>query len=313
MTRKTAAILLWVGLCIGGCLGASTQQRSGAFRLPPWRRAERKATALADAPRPPLDRAALQRLSLRAVVEVALLYAIVDYLPPRQARGVPLVVRRMGFTAVVFGGGLAVFPVAYLAQRLQGLPGTALDVSIDAFGDDSLGGVLPRGWRARLNVARKVCASVNCTSVLEPAKRADVAWYQRDLVKPRWAPRAWVFPLAWLAVLKPLQLWAILVHDGAGRRVVVARGSLVALVALGDVYNRCLFSERRIGCALVVSVAYVVAATSALMAFAQVTPPLVGAIAFLPTVSWAVVIFALTLSIWQRNGRGPLYPAQVMA
>lgn len=121
-------------------------------------------------------------------------------------------------------------------------------------------------------------------------------WY-RGLVKPRWTPPNWLFPLAWTALYLLISL--------AGARVAMIPGAGLAMafwalqIVLNALWTPAFFGLKnpRAGM-IVISLLFVaIAGTVATML------PLdrIAALLMLPYLSWVAYAAALNFAIWRAN------------
>jgi tryptophan-rich sensory protein len=126
------------------------------------------------------------------------------------------------------------------------------------------------------------------------------AWY-RDLSKPWWTPKAWMFPVVW-TILYISMAWAamrvaMLAESDA------AVGSALALwavqIAVNTLWTPVFFGLRRIRAALIVMVCLWVAVALTMVTFWQLDA-IAGAL-FAPYLAWVTIAGVLNLSVYMRN------------
>lgn len=124
------------------------------------------------------------------------------------------------------------------------------------------------------------------------------AWY-RNLDKPGWTPRDWVFPVVWsvLYVLMAYAAWRVWQVDGIG----LALGLWGVQLALNMLWSLVFFGMKQVGLAFVELVALWLAVAAMIVAFAQVD--LLSGLILLPYLLWVTIAGVLNFSILRRLGR----------
>ncbi|VEP18706.1 TspO and MBR like proteins [Hyella patelloides LEGE 07179] len=129
-----------------------------------------------------------------------------------------------------------------------------------------------------------------------------------DVIRPKWAPPPFVFALVWMTIAVLRVISSLLVWQEMNQHFLVL--PLVAFVvhlALGDTWNTIFTVERRLGAAVpVVILGPWLSALIVTILYWQIDP--LAGIILAPSCVWLTVAVVLVLSIWQLNGKEPLYP-----
>ena len=132
-----------------------------------------------------------------------------------------------------------------------------------------------------------------------------------DVIRPKWAPPPLAFPLVWMTIAVLRLISSLLVWQSMNQQFLVF--PLIALVvhlALGDTWNTIFTVERRLGAAVpVVIVGPWLSALIVTVMYWQINP--LAGIILAPSCVWLTVAVVLVLSIWQLNGKEPLYPLKL--
>uniref|UniRef100_A0A7S4JTL6 Uncharacterized protein n=1 Tax=Odontella aurita TaxID=265563 RepID=A0A7S4JTL6_9STRA len=145
--------------------------------------------------------------------------------------------------------------------------------------------------------------SAASNQVLDPnATPGDPNWY-RGLKRPSWEPPGWVFPIMWLIVSKPTQLWAVSrlfkVVDIDAAFLFRALLVYCTHLSLGDSWNKVFFGFQCPGKgAIVISTFWALLATSAFLFWS--IDEKAGHL-MLPTCAWVSIATALNWSIYINN------------
>lgn len=129
---------------------------------------------------------------------------------------------------------------------------------------------------------------------------ADPAWYA-GLRKPSFNPPDWLFAPVWTMLYILIALSAWLVWRPGGRAG--ARTALVwwgAQLALNAAWTPIFFGAHRIGLALIVIVALIVAIAGTILAFRRHSA--LAAAMLVPYLAWVCFATILNASIWRLNG-----------
>lgn len=129
---------------------------------------------------------------------------------------------------------------------------------------------------------------------------ASPAWYA-GLQKPSFNPPSWVFAPVWttLYVLIAVSAWLVWRRSGW----MAGRGALswwIAQLALNAAWTPVFFGAHRIGLALAVIVALLVAIAGTILKFRRHHGP--AAAMLLPYAAWVAFATLLNASIWRLNG-----------
>lgn len=129
---------------------------------------------------------------------------------------------------------------------------------------------------------------------------ADAATFYAQLVKPSWAPPAWVFGPVWsvLYALMGVAAWLVWRRAGApGRRTALAL--FFVQLALNGAWSWLFFGRHAIGAALVEIVLLLLAILATTVAFHRISRPAGWLLA--PYLAWVTFASALTFAIWRLN------------
>ena len=131
-------------------------------------------------------------------------------------------------------------------------------------------------------------------------------WYA-SLAKPWFNPPGWVFPIMWLIVSKPTQMWGVsrlFKRQQAGstqesKNIWPVLAVYCAHLALGDAWNQVFFGCQRIRLgAQVIAAFWSLLATSSVL-FSRIDKR--AGLLLLPTLGWVTVATALNLEIYRLN------------
>jgi tryptophan-rich sensory protein len=125
-------------------------------------------------------------------------------------------------------------------------------------------------------------------------------WY-RGLQKPRWTPKDWMFPLAWM-VLYIAMSWAamrVALLAGSDPRSGQALALWSVQIALNTLWTPVFFGLRRIGAGLVIIGLLWLAVAATMVAFWQIDR--VAGLLFVPYLLWVTIAAALNRSVYWRN------------
>lgn len=128
-----------------------------------------------------------------------------------------------------------------------------------------------------------------------------------QVIRPSWAPPRIAFPLVWMSigvlrVISSYLVWSAEDHNFLAFPLIV----FVIHLALGDTWNTIFTVEGRYGLAVpVVIVGPLLSSLAVSFVYGQ-TVPLAGWLIF-PSCLWLIVASALVTSIWQLNGKKPIF------
>ena len=132
-----------------------------------------------------------------------------------------------------------------------------------------------------------------------------------NVVRPKWSPPPLAFPIVWMIIAVLRVIASILVWQEMNQQfLVVPLIAFVVHLALGDTWNTIFTVERRLGAAVpVVILGPWFSALIVTFLYWQIS--LVAGMVLAPSCVWLTVAAYLVLSIWQLNGREPLYPLKL--
>ena len=132
----------------------------------------------------------------------------------------------------------------------------------------------------------------------------DAKWYE-SLKKPWFNPPSWVFPIMWVIVSKPTQLWAMSRLFRLPPATAPSTALLPALamycthLALGDVWNEVFFEKQRITAGAGIITAFYGGLLTSADLFRRIDEK--AGLLMLPTVGWVTVATALNWEIYRLN------------
>ena len=146
-------------------------------------------------------------------------------------------------------------------------------------------------WSAFFIFFGACCAAASTGAMFSPDE-----WY-RELTKPSWTPRNWVFPVTWsvLYILIALAATRVVGMEGAGH----ALAFWGLQMTLNTLWSPIFFGLRRIRAALVAVGALWAAVAGTMLALFQLDW-IAGAM-FVPYLIWVTIAAALNFSIWRTN------------
>ena len=128
-----------------------------------------------------------------------------------------------------------------------------------------------------------------------------------DVKRPSWTPPGIAFPFIWLTITALRATAAQMAYAGSLRNP--ALDALVLHLCIGDTWNCITNVERRLGVSAVGCFAVWGSVFRAVKAFGASAAPK-AAYVLAPSLAWISVACVLTASIWNLNGRPPVYPAE---
>ena len=132
-----------------------------------------------------------------------------------------------------------------------------------------------------------------------------------EIVRPKWAPPPLAFPIVWMSIAVLRVISSLLVWQEMNQQFLVL--PLIAFgvhLALGDTWNTIFTVERRLGAAVpVVIFGPWLSALIVTALYWQINP--IAGIILAPSCVWLTVAAVLVFSIWQLNGKEPLYPLKL--
>ena len=130
-----------------------------------------------------------------------------------------------------------------------------------------------------------------------------------DTVKrPTWSPPPLTFPIVWMSIAVLRVVSAYFIWSATSENFVSLPLIVFAIhLALGDTWNTIFTVEGRLGAAVpVVIVGPLLSSFAVAIAYWQVLP--LAAWIILPSCLWLTIATVLVISIWQLNGKEPIYP-----
>jgi len=129
---------------------------------------------------------------------------------------------------------------------------------------------------------------------------ADAGAFYGQLVRPAWAPPAWLFAPVWTVLYLLIGIAAWLVWRANGlRRARVALSLFVLQLAANALWTWLFFFWRQGGLAFAEILVLWVLIASTVLAFARVQA--LAAALLLPYLAWVTFACALTLATWKLN------------
>jgi tryptophan-rich sensory protein len=129
---------------------------------------------------------------------------------------------------------------------------------------------------------------------------ADASAFYGQLVRPAWAPPAWLFAPVWTVLYLLIGIAAWLVWRANGlRRARVALSLFVVQLAANALWTWLFFFWRQGGLAFAEILVLWVLIASTVVAFARVQA--LAAALLLPYLAWVTLACALTLATWKLN------------
>ncbi len=128
------------------------------------------------------------------------------------------------------------------------------------------------------------------------------------LQRPGWAPPPLAFPIVWMSIAVLRVVSAYLVWVAMGQTFLCLPLILFgAHLSLGDTWNTIFTVEGRLGAAVPMVIIGPLLSVAVVTVSYYQTVPLAGWI-ILPSLVWLAIATVLCVSLWQLNGKEPLYP-----
>ncbi|MEM1167594.1 MAG: TspO/MBR family protein [Cyanobacteria bacterium P01_H01_bin.35] len=132
-----------------------------------------------------------------------------------------------------------------------------------------------------------------------------------SIVRPKWAPPPLAFPIVWMTIAVLRVISSLLIWQQMNQQFLVFPLIAFAVhLALGDTWNTIFTVERRLGAAVPVVILGPWLSALIVTIFYWQTNPIAGMI-LAPSCVWLTVAAVLVFSIWQLNGKEPLYPLKL--
>ena len=128
-----------------------------------------------------------------------------------------------------------------------------------------------------------------------------------ETIRPSWTPPGIAFPFIWLTITALRATAAQMAYAGSLRNP--ALDALVLHLCIGDTWNCITNVERRLGVSAVGCFAVWGSVFRAVKAFGASAAPK-AAYVLAPSLALISIACVLTASIWNLNGRPPVYPAE---
>lgn len=129
-----------------------------------------------------------------------------------------------------------------------------------------------------------------------------------SIVRPKWAPPPLAFPIVWMTITVLRVISSLLVWQEMNQQFLVLPLIVFAVhLALGDTWNTIFTVENRLGAAVPVVILGPWLSALIVTIFYWQTNSTAGMI-LAPSCIWLTVAAVLVFSIWQLNGKEPLYP-----
>jgi benzodiazapine receptor len=144
--------------------------------------------------------------------------------------------------------------------------------------------------------------------ILQPSVTPGEGQWYENLKKPWFTPPGWVFPIMWLIVAKPTQMWAasrILKTTAASSSSSSTQFPWSAMavycvhLSLGDAWNQVFFGCQRIRLGVGVICTFWSVLVASAVAFGSIDTT--AGLLMLPTVAWVAVASSLNIGIYRMN------------
>jgi tryptophan-rich sensory protein len=134
--------------------------------------------------------------------------------------------------------------------------------------------------------------------VVNFASIASDDWYS-SLAKPGWTPKAWVFPLVWLALYASMAVAAARVTRHRHPDVPIALSYFAVQLALSAVWLPALRHAHALAVALIASALLWLASAATLWLFREIDRG--AGLLLAPALAWATFLAALAVEVWRLN------------
>lgn len=129
---------------------------------------------------------------------------------------------------------------------------------------------------------------------------ANAGEFYQLLVRPSWAPPAWVFGPVWTVLYTLMAIAAWLVWRTRGfRSAALALGLFVVQLVVNALWTWLFFTWRQGALAFVEIILLWVLIVATIVAFSRISR--IAAVLLLPYIAWVSLACALTYSTWQMN------------
>ncbi|MEL6384154.1 MAG: tryptophan-rich sensory protein [Cyanobacteria bacterium J06626_18] len=129
-----------------------------------------------------------------------------------------------------------------------------------------------------------------------------------SIQRPGWAPPPLAFPIVWMSIAVLRVVSSYLVWSAMGQTFLCVPLILfVVHLSLGDTWNTIFTVEGRLGAAVLMVILGPFLSVAVVTISYYQTLPLAGWIIF-PSWVWLTIATMLCISLWQLNGKEPLYP-----
>jgi benzodiazapine receptor len=203
--------------------------------------------------------------------------------------GVSVAMETLGLLGVLFiGQQLATLPM-FPTVVFQGLPVVQwASLVMIAFNASAIKNIVDGGITTASN------------QVLKPnVVPGDPTWYSK-LKKPWFTPPGWLFPIMWVIVSKPTQIWAVSrLLKTATTTPWPALAVYCTHLSLGDTWNSVFFGCQRVEAGAVVIGTFWSALVASGLVFGALDK--MAGMLLLPTIGWVTVASALNFEIYRLN------------
>ena len=132
-----------------------------------------------------------------------------------------------------------------------------------------------------------------------------------NIQRPAWAPPPLAFPIVWMSIAVLRVISSYLVWSQCDRNFLALPLIIFVIhLALGDTWNTVFTVEGRLGFAVPVVILGPLLSVFAVTWIYGQTLPTAGWILF-PSCIWLTIASVLVYSIWQLNGKEPMYPLKL--
>ena len=132
-----------------------------------------------------------------------------------------------------------------------------------------------------------------------------------NIQRPGWAPPPLAFPIVWMSIAVLRVISSYMIWNQVDRNFLALPLIIFAIhLAVGDTWNTVFTVEGRLGFAVPVVIVGPLLSVFAVTWIYGQTLPIAGWILF-PSCIWLTIASFLVYSIWQLNGKEPMYPLKL--